>query len=210
MRLPADQRTPRSRGVSLATAAVLALTLGAAFSCSVTEKNYTTLSFFFDGVPDPNAKAKGGPGAVALDMASSPTYSVHKPYAAGACAECHSQAYELTPQDSGICMKCHKDRTNEYPKMHGPVAAAACLWCHAPHESAEAHLMKKPAREVCLQCHEAASLSVERVPEHADAARSCLDCHSGHGGTASFFLRPKPDRPTAPAEKAGPKEPAPQ
>jgi predicted CXXCH cytochrome family protein len=186
----------------------LALSAWAAWSCEVTPKNYPTLSYFFDGVPDPNAKGKPGAGLQSPNIQSSPTYSIHKPYADAACIECHSKSYDLTVQDSGICLKCHRDRVNQYPKMHGPVAAVACLWCHTPHESAEAHLLKKPAREVCLQCHDVAALNSDKVPAHVDPARSCIECHSGHGGTAPYFLLPKATRADAPAADTAPKEPA--
>jgi predicted CXXCH cytochrome family protein len=184
----------------------LALVVGAGllWSCAVTEQNYATLSFFFDGVPDPTVKGSdGAPLASAQNIKDSPTYSVHKPFAEASCAECHSQAFELTPQDSSICMKCHEKKPTEYPRMHGPVAAGACLWCHSPHESAEPHLLRKAAREVCSQCHESSMLSSTKVPEHADATKNCLDCHTGHGGTASYFLR-------SAAEKQTRKEPPPR
>jgi predicted CXXCH cytochrome family protein len=163
--------------------------------CSI-EKNYKTLSFFFDGVPDPEARARvAAAGGITEDIRKSPTYSIHKPFATEACKECHSDRFQLTTQDSSICLKCHEDQTSKLPKMHGPVAAAACLWCHSPHESAQAHLLKAPARQVCSQCHEAALLNSVRVPAHADPKQSCLDCHNGHGGTATFFLREGVSRP---------------
>ena len=182
--------SPRERRPRLSPTAALGicclLSCLAWAGCAI-EKNYKTLSFFFDGVPNPDAKSKaaGGKGA---DLRKSATYSIHKPFAEDACKECHTDRFQLTTQDSSLCMKCHANRTTEYPKMHGPVAAVACLWCHAPHESAEAHLLKKPARQVCSQCHEQSLLNVERVPAHADVSRSCLDCHSGHGGKVAFFL----------------------
>lgn len=168
--------------------------------CSV-EKYYSTLSFFFDGVPNPEALAKAKAAGTLQNIRQSPTYSVHKPFVDEACAECHTASFQLTGQDSSVCLKCHADRTTEYPRMHGPVAAVACLWCHAPHESAEAHLLKRPARQVCSQCHEQSMLSAQRVPAHADPARSCLDCHGAHGGTQPFFLREGADR-MSPVEKA--------
>jgi predicted CXXCH cytochrome family protein len=189
---------------------MVAILAGAMISCSI-EKNYKTLSFFFDGVPDPAAKARatrGGGGVV--DIKSSPTYSVHKPFKEEACAECHTKRFKLGGQDSALCLKCHEAKTSEHERMHGPVVAVACLWCHTPHESAEAHLMKKPARQVCSQCHEPGVLSSERVAAHADNNRSCLECHFGHGGKAAYFLRPgvnavgqpPPAPPTAPTPDA--------
>jgi predicted CXXCH cytochrome family protein len=168
---------------------ITALALGVMWSCSV-EKNYKLLSFVFDGVPNPADKAKGpGQGGPVRSLRDSPTYSIHKPFADDQCAECHSKTFELGTADSSMCLKCHAGTPSEYPKMHGPVAAVACLWCHAPHESAESHLLKKPPRDVCVQCHEEGLLSVQKVPAHADITRACTECHSGHGGTALFYLR---------------------
>lgn len=156
--------------------------------CSV-EKNYKLLSFFFDGVPDPNAPmATVGPLAN-LGLRQSPTYTIHKPFAEDACVECHGARFRMEPPGLDVCMKCHADVTTRHERMHGPVVAQACLWCHNPHESAYAALLKNEPRQVCTQCHEPALLNVNRVPAHADARRSCLDCHTGHGGASKFFLR---------------------
>lgn len=191
--------------------------------CSV-EKYYGTLSFFFDGVPNPDAKARAeAAGGITEDIRKSPTFTQHKPFVDENCGACHTTQFGLTNQDSSICMKCHSDRPTQYPRMHGPVAAVACLWCHAPHETAEAHLLKKPARQVCSQCHEPKMFEGSRVPAHTDEKRSCLECHSGHGGERQFFLRdgvvvpppgqpapePEPKPAPAPADKPEPKaEPA--
>lgn len=185
----------RSRLV-LAGVPCAGLVIAAWMGCSI-EKNYATLSFFFDGVPNPEAKARASAASgVTANMRSSATYTLHKPFAGDQCIECHESQLKITSRDSGICLKCHKDEPTRYPRMHGPVAAGACLWCHAPHESAEAHLLRKPAREVCAQCHDRTLLSSEFVPEHAgDSDRSCLDCHSGHGGPASMFLKEGISRP---------------
>lgn len=167
------------------TAGVLAVV-----GCSV-DKHYEVLSFFFDGVPDPNKKAEGQSitGARAVDIRESPTYSVHKPYAENQCNECHSSRLRLSKSDSSVCLKCHAGTTTEHAVMHGPVAVGACLWCHEPHESANASLLQRPGRGVCVTCHEAGLLNATRVAAHADDSRSCLECHFGHGGERAYFLR---------------------
>jgi len=166
--------------------------------CSVTTENYELLSFFFDGVPDPNAPML--PGASAAQIRQSPTYSSHAPFEEDRCAECHERRFNLGPADSEICLKCHADVPNEQPLMHGPVAAVACLWCHTAHESPYQALLKGPPRDVCTTCHDEALLSAARVPEHApESTASCLDCHSGHGGTVRHFLHPAA---TADAQRA--------
>jgi predicted CXXCH cytochrome family protein len=189
--------------VSVALVGGLAVCV-AAWSCSV-QSNYQTLSFFFDGVPDPNAPMPAGKGGAAV--AQSPTYSVHQPYKEEKCAACHTGSGQLTGRDSSVCLTCHAGKVDEHRNMHGPVSAGACLWCHSPHESPELHLLKKPGREVCTQCHEAAALPTARTPAHAETARNCLECHTGHGSEGRNLLRggapaaggtPVPER-----EKAG-------
>jgi predicted CXXCH cytochrome family protein len=169
------------------------------------EKNYELLSFFFDGVPDPNAPLL--PGATIEQIRQSPTYSIHKPFAEDRCADCHERRFDLGPADSDMCLKCHEAVPSEKPLMHGPVAAVACLWCHTAHESPYVALLKAPPRTACATCHDAAILSSARVPEHApESLVSCLDCHSGHGGTTRYFLHANPPGgraavPTAESER---------
>lgn len=158
--------------------------------CTATPENYELLSFFFDGVPDPSGVRMVEGTAVSMeDIRKSPTYTIHEPYAKDQCAECHATRFRMTRDDSGPCITCHEDQLAEHPKMHGPVAAGACLWCHAPHESAHAVLLREPGRSICVQCHVEELLSAERVPEHADTSRMCLECHYGHGGATQSFLR---------------------
>jgi len=182
-------RRGRWRPVLLALALIPAtLWLG----CGV-EEHYALLSFFFDGVPDPNAPlsvtgATGGgriPGAV---------YYTHQPYAEEACAECHraSTRMMLTRVDPAVCLNCHGDVPSQYAVMHGPVVSNACLWCHAPHESTVPRLLKAKAPELCLQCHGLEMVTIPQPPEHDDLQRDCLECHRAHGGDDPYFLWNEP------------------
>lgn len=191
----------RSRA-AVAGLAVAALAALAWSGCAVTESNYKTLSFFFDGVPDPRVKAapeSGGSTFSSIDPSKSPNYSVHKPFKEEKCDDCHKSGLKMGRNNATICMKCHKDKPTQYDFMHGPVAAGACLWCHYPHESANAHLLRDTDRKVCGQCHTARMLSTRKVPEHADASRSCLECHFAHGGPAPRMLRTAPTATPSPA-----------
>jgi predicted CXXCH cytochrome family protein len=191
-------------------AGALALTIAALVwaGCTVTAENYKTLSFFFDGVPDPS----GTPRAGSLVGARTPeTVVVHRPYAEERCESCHKGKMRPTRSDSSLCLQCHAGVTSAQEHMHGPVAAVACLWCHTPHESRYASLLRGPDRTVCSQCHTTEILSVERVPAHADPGRACLECHFGHGGSQPFMLRdgaavappPTPAQPPGPAPFRG-------
>jgi predicted CXXCH cytochrome family protein len=190
---PTSERRRRWAGAVTAIAAALPLALmwlALWMGCTVTESNYKTLSFFFDGVPDPSAPvgADGQPLA-AGDLRRSPTYVIHKPYEEQNCDVCHQGRLRMSRRDSDVCMKCHEGVRTEHEHMHGPVSAGACLWCHAPHESAYAHLLKDSDRRVCTTCHTPALMTGDRVPAHSDESRACLECHFGHGGTSAFMLR---------------------
>jgi len=170
-----------------------------AIGCSVTPRNYKTLSFFFDGVPDP--AVSGGPGA-AGGSGGKPTFVVtHKPFADEHCDACHRTKYRPTKNDATICLECHAAVQTQYPKMHGAVIATACLWCHNPHESSHPALLRNSDRKVCSQCHTVAMLESTRVPAHADPARGCVECHSGHGSTLPFMLKPGVASPTPTPEQ---------
>lgn len=178
--------TRHGRRIALAGGAMVLVAL-VWTGCSV-EKNYELLSFFFDGVPNPNRLTNidgGSPGS----MRESLTYTIHQPYAEQQCDACHRSMFDRSGIGSEVCLNCHSDVQNEYAYMHGPVAVGACLWCHAPHESAYAHLLKEKDRPVCTQCHGPAMLDTERVPAHADEERGCLECHTGHGSDARHQLR---------------------
>jgi predicted CXXCH cytochrome family protein len=160
--------------------------------CSV-RKNYKTLCFFFDGVPDPNAPARASPAL--MSAAAQPTGEPvaakmyrHKPYAQGQCAECHAaDKKHLVTVKAELCVKCHAPAVKQYPVMHAPVAIGQCLWCHEPHESDSPRLLKTTAPQLCLQCHDQELLRSDVKPHQSDQA-NCLDCHVGHGGTKASLL----------------------
>ena len=172
---------------------VLLMTLIWSAGCGTPHERYRVLSFFFDGVPDPDkpktvAKvATTGPATVQLSILSR-----HKPYMENKCDVCHrSAAGEIQEFSEAykVCVQCHAQVPRKYPKMHGPVAVGACKWCHAPHESVYPSLLKDAPLKLCTQCHEP-NLLGNKPPAHNDGRTSCLDCHSGHGGTAAHFLKP--------------------
>lgn len=155
--------------------------------CSV-EKHYELLNKFFDGVPDPNAPNKYD-GRV---IAQSSTYTEHQPYIDEACFECHTDPSNMILEnaDSRMCMGCHDDIQERYAFMHGAVTGNACLMCHNPHISALPNLLRDDSADMCKQCHD---LDPEnRSPAHADLDRSCIQCHSGHGGSVQYFLHQQP------------------
>jgi len=185
-------------GIVLLLAGSCALWLG----CTP-QKRYQTLSFFFDGVPAPNAASSGknGPnyGPQRPNSGRAPLAYQHKPFAEGNCAACHQQDKKIdVAHVMQGCIACHPKVLKEYPVMHEPLATGECLWCHLPHESNEQHLLISSSPKLCSQCHESSTLS-PNPPEHMDSQRNCLDCHVGHGGADAQFLRHTPAATTLPS-----------
>jgi len=157
------------------------------------QKHYKLLSFFFDGVPDPNAPDVSTRGFKAVAVAF---VSQHKPFVDEQCTKCHTDptAIRLDRESSGVCRQCHEPILSAYPFMHGAVVGEACLWCHNPHQSKQEHLLRMSAPALCLQCHGTELQRPSRdaplaVAEHADLERSCLDCHVGHGSQRAGLLK---------------------
>jgi predicted CXXCH cytochrome family protein len=177
-------------------AAVLAASAALAWAagCSSPEKKYQVLSFFFDGVPDPNAPAVARAGdAAATGRARAPVLSSHAPFRDQQCNACHKGSEGTNVRFAAItsasCVECHKDLGKKHRVTHEPVAEAECLWCHQPHESALPALLKEPAPNLCTQCHDELLLG-NKPPEHKRPNVNCMDCHLGHGGATRAMLRP--------------------
>lgn len=184
---------PSRRVVAIACALALAVWGG----CSV-EKNYKVLSFFFDGVPNPNeggsqagARPAGGGAFVAGTMVSA-----HTAYLDHRCVQCHGDQAQFGFATSGfsnldelICVTCHYQLLEGMAFTHGPVAAGMCLTCHDPHASPYPALLKETGPALCVKCHDLAASEDPIIPEHEDLGRNCLDCHYGHGGELPYLLK---------------------
>ena len=171
-------------GVLSAIAAVTVIVTAPA-GCADQQRRYEVLSFFFDGVPDPNAPKQQTRSASSVRRSF-----VHKPYADDLCNSCHlntSDIFARAQVRADVCLDCHSNLPTQYPVMHGPVVNNACLMCHAPHSSAVPHLLKQPAPAVCTQCHEPDAMQLMHK-QLLDPKASCIECHSGHGGTSHKLL----------------------
>jgi predicted CXXCH cytochrome family protein len=209
-----DQVMPRRRSIralSLRAAVALVLLASSLWTGCTTQKNYKVLSFFFDGVPDPNAP-KLAPGQMLMGRQPGGAPIIiygHKPYQDQNCDACHASGIGtvLRPESlnisSTVCLKCHGKIPSEFPVMHGPVATVECLWCHTPHEADTKALLKAHSPDVCLQCHSRELLD-PNPPEHMVATASCLDCHFAHGATKHGLLRAGNTPTTLPAAGGGP------
>lgn len=194
----------RGRWRSGAVVLVFLALSGLWFGCSP-KKHYKLLSFFFDGVPNPDdpqssAAGPGGRGRPALLSV------MHAPYQQNKCDACHTSrnAFEIisTPGEDK-CFACHEKVKDQHAFLHGPVAANRCLWCHDPHRSNVPSLLRVAAGRLCRECHTQELLDPS-VPEHLDEKKDCLQCHAGHGGSDRYFLKPGARAPaTQPAPGGG-------
>jgi len=157
---------------------------------------YRTLSFFFDGVPDPNAPQAPShtqtreaalyhpePRATPDRPIPPPIVSVHKPYAENQCQQCHDMSKRFVPMavDPTLCDKCHKEQRIREGWDHGPVNLGTCIPCHSrpPHDSIWPHLLAKPVPDLCLDCH---LEDVTRVAAYhlVPELPQCTLCHDAH------------------------------
>lgn len=169
--------------------------------CSTT-KNYKTLSFFFDGVPQAAKKTSvlaqdtlnhtvTAPLAQDLVLAdATPKIQPHPPYHDRQCGACHDQSTmgKLLKPLPELCYQCHEDFGKKYKVLHGPIGGGQCNMCHSPHMSANQYLLTRTNQLLCLYCHDSKDISkIGTHPETKDA--DCLACHNPHGGDDINLLR---------------------
>ncbi len=168
--------------------------------CSTTQ-NYKTLSFFFDGVPDPANDSANRVGsminktdtvALALRTVSkaSPQKGIHPPYQDKQCKSCHDQSTmgKLIKPQPDLCYQCHVNFDTKYKVLHGPVAGGQCTMCHSPHLSVNPDLLARTGQALCLYCHESGTV-METEAHKGIKEANCTECHNPHGGENRSFLR---------------------
>jgi len=150
--------------------------------------SYKVLSFFFDGVSDPD-KAIVTTEKTDVKESKFNQGSTHGPFAAKNCGACHKreQGNQLVLPKEKLCVSCHKLDFEGAEWVHGPVASEGCWICHSPHQSAYPFLLDAPAKEVCFRCHE--ERAVMKNEAHQDVAAGCLDCHDAHASQRKFLLK---------------------
>ncbi|NOY60272.1 MAG: hypothetical protein GXO75_15285 [Calditrichaeota bacterium] len=160
---------------------------------------YKWLSFFFDDVPNPNAKIAKTDSLQADSSKSAfnarqirpskPLYIFHAPYQEKACDDCHDLAYSsrlLQPQPQ-LCYQCHEDFKEQFAVLHGPVASGHCTACHNPHMAKNKKLLKRKGQQLCLYCHELSDILKNDVHQDIDNT-DCTECHNPHGGEDEYLL----------------------
>lgn len=167
-------------------------------ACSQTSR-YRTLSFFFEGVPDPFAPLvpEGLEEQIeeveSLEPSFKSTKSLHEPFAERLCEECHSMftGGNVKAPIGGLCISCHDDFLDQQAFLHGPVAVGACRECHHPHASELPSLLLQSVEPLCFGCHSEQRLAGgEYHDDFGTTDDGCIRCHDPHGGDNGFFLKP--------------------
>lgn len=155
---------------------------------------YKVLSFFFDGVPNPEdikaaemkkkadeeRKARGGTGVK--------TAYKHGPYAAKMCEGCHVKGGSnrlVAPLDQ-LCYTCHQFITDK-KWVHGPFAAGDCTVCHDPHSSKYKFLLTSEPARLCFNCHDEKAITESEM--HKGTDMQCVSCHDPHLSDQQYMLK---------------------
>ncbi len=176
---------------------LLFLAVAFIFSCSP-KSDYKTLSFFFDGVPDPDKQDSiAQADSIRLAERQELTFTkvvktefvLHPPYQEKECENCHDkgQMGKLLEPLPGLCYQCHESFGDQYKVVHGPVDAGFCIKCHSPHMSKNDFMLLRTGQDLCLDCHMAKDVFKNEV--HADIEdANCTECHNPHGGDDRFMF----------------------
>lgn len=181
--------------VGVATVVLLAVYVG----CSP-EKDYETLSFFFDGVPMPQwmldqIEKEQQAAAVAQGLPEKPkpvTYFYHRPYADRSCFGCHDRTGGFSAPTGGkdLCVTCHDSYFKLEPDdwAHGPAYLGECRRCHEPHKSEFAGLLTVKQPDLCYTCHDKSFIQNDSMHSHLPQDVQCSACHDPHAAGNRLLL----------------------
>ncbi|WP_223550800.1 cytochrome c3 family protein [Aestuariivivens sp. NBU2969] len=170
--------------------------------CSV-QSGYKVKSFFFDGVPNPNAFVVQDTTVTIIEKDSviveAPIVkkeetlilgSIHTPFKEYKCFECHDEKNRTKGKLplTELCYTCHNGFKKSYPIVHGPAESGRCTMCHSPHKTDEKKLIYSSKQDLCLQCHEQHDVMANTIHTNIEE-QSCLECHNPHGGENRAFLK---------------------
>ncbi|MEZ5072907.1 MAG: cytochrome c3 family protein [Bacteroidales bacterium] len=162
------------------------------------------LSFFFDGVPEPDGPADSSGTVTEADgwtvepkvaapveilSFDSVPVRLHYPFEERECDACHDPGSlgDMTEPEPGMCYLCHEDLSTRFAMLHGPAAGGYCTVCHHPHEAREDHLLRFDPGDLCHHCHEEREVGANAIHEDLEGMM-CMDCHHPHGGEDKFNL----------------------
>ena len=169
--------------------------------CSSISHN-KVLSFFFDGVSDPNYKELNAVNdslsqldstgiAEVTERVPKPQFTYHPPYRDKECSSCHDKSSmgKFRKPQPGLCYTCHRNFNETYDFLHGPVAAGYCASCHNQHLSKSDKLLLYKDRQLCFHCHNETIVITNKFHEKIEDA-NCTKCHDPHGGESRFIVKP--------------------
>jgi predicted CXXCH cytochrome family protein len=176
------------------------------------------LSSAHDGQPLGKSKCTGCHDPHSSDKEKLLLKFSHGPYDARLCSACHpapvNGKVELTAASvDSLCYECHTHFKAEIAgagSRHKLLSQSnrSCMECHDPHAANQEYHLKKPAQDLCLDCHaeqpkqtkgdkgspeinasnmEPLKLSSKYV--HEPAKKSCLICHDAHASQFPKELR---------------------
>jgi len=166
------------------------------------QSRYKVLTFFFEGVPDPNAvRAKAAVSVSTGIDENTKTIIIEKPKTPAElalykqkhhsrhkflkdCDKCHEGGLrtgikELRQPMPDLCYSCHKDFSRLGKYLHGPINVGECVFCHDLHGTLYIKLQKEPQPKLCYNCHRRESISeIENHKKVLDLI--CTECHDPH------------------------------
>ncbi len=154
------------------------------------ETRYKTLSFFFDGVPEPGQEHVYVVGGRRIQQkVTTGQFRSHGPFAAKMCNACHQRdgSNKLILPVEKLCLNCH-DLNLHTRKQHGPVVSGGCRVCHNPHGSGKPFLLVAEPTTFCFYCHDQTEVMSHDV--HRDSGgMQCTECHNPHGSDNDYLLK---------------------
>jgi predicted CXXCH cytochrome family protein len=174
------------------------LLMGVVLHSCVTKSNYRALSYFFDGVPNPDStsvqkldiSAVIDPGNTNIVINTQSSGSVHPPYADRDCSMCHDRDKQnkLISNMPDICYMCHDNFSDGNKTVHGPVAGGNCTQCHDPHKSKYKKMLLDNSQELCFKCHQKEDVMNNLIHSDIDSM-VCWNCHDPHSSTDKLLLK---------------------
>lgn len=120
--------------------------------------------------------------------------NLHRPVTEAGCDACHAAGgpgrIVLQSEEKELCLTCHSEIAALLKKSHShaPAREGKCTACHAPHGSVEPFFLRRPAGELCVECHRQTETAGDTVHRPV-RDRLCVKCHLPHGGDNEALLR---------------------
>jgi len=167
------------------------------FMACTSKKSHKVLSFFFDGVPEPDtieytvsvdSILNGDTALVEASNKKKNSIFYHSPYQKKDCRSCHNERSmgKTTKPQPDLCYQCHNDFSEQYKSIHGPVGGGFCTSCHNPHKAKTDKLLLRTEQQLCIFCHDSLLVFNNRYHKEREIS-NCSECHNPHGGDNRFM-----------------------